>query len=71
MSEPALKIMKAHCPDCGGLRNAYVRGEHVVNGSDKDDGTSWSDTGRILECGGCSRIFFRRDFWFSEWETLA
>ena len=23
----------------------------------------------ILECCGCSRIFFRRDFWFSEWDT--
>jgi len=71
MSEPASAIIKAHCPDCGGQRNAHVRGEHLVKGSDDDDGTSWSDTGRILECCGCSRIFFRRDFWFSEWETLG
>ena len=47
----------------GGLRNAFIRGEHVVYGSDEDDGISWSDTGRIHECGGCLRIFFRRDFW--------
>jgi hypothetical protein len=53
------------------MRNAYVRGEHVAEGSDDDGVTSWTDTGRILECCGCSRIFFRRDFWFSEWETVG
>jgi uncharacterized protein DUF4145 len=36
-----------------------------------DDGTSSSDTGLILECCGCERVFFRRDFWFSEWETIG
>ena len=70
-SEFTPKVIKAHCPDCGGMRNAYVRGEHVAEGSDDDGVTSWSDTGRILECCGCSRIFFRRDFWFSEWETVG
>jgi hypothetical protein len=25
----------------------------------------------ILECCGCERVFFRRDFWFSEWETMG
>ena len=25
----------------------------------------------ILECCGCERIYFRRDYWFSEWETLG
>ena len=69
VSEFTPKVIKAHCPDCGGMRNAYVRGEHVAEGSDDDGVTSWSDTGMILECCGCSRIFFRRDFWFSEWDT--
>lgn len=69
MSDP--KIVKAHCSDCGGERNAYVRGEHHVKGSDEDDGSSWSDTVYILECCGCSCIFFRRDFWFSEWATIG
>ena len=23
----------------------------------------------ILECCGCERIYFRRDYWFSEWDT--
>ena len=65
------KVITAHCPDCGGMRNAYVRAGHETKGPDDDDGTSWSDTGMILECCGCSRVFFRRDFWFSEWETLG
>lgn len=25
----------------------------------------------ILECCGCELVFFRRDFWFSEWETIG
>ena len=25
----------------------------------------------ILECCGCERVYFRRDYWFSEWETIG
>ena len=25
----------------------------------------------ILECCGCERIYFRRDYWFSEWDTIG
>ena len=25
----------------------------------------------ILECCGCERIYFRRDYWFSEWEMIG
>jgi hypothetical protein len=25
----------------------------------------------ILECCGCERIYFRRDYWFSEWENFG
>jgi hypothetical protein len=71
MSEIVHSTIKAHCPNCGGERNAYVRGHHVVNSSDEEDGTSSQDLGRILECCGCGRVFFRRDFWFSEWETIG
>lgn len=70
MPEPSA-TSKGHCPSCGGERNAYVRGEHVVESSDDEDGTSLSDTSRILECCGCGRTFFRRDIWFSEWETIG
>ncbi|SRR6266851_4593570 len=65
------RVITAHCPNCRGMRNAYVRGEHVTKGSDDEDGTSWSDTGMVLECGGCLRVFFRRDYWFSEWEAVG
>ena len=33
--------------------------------------TSARDTGMILECCGCERIYFRRDYWFSAWETIG
>ena len=66
-SEP--KIIRGHCPKCGSDRKAYVRGKHVVPWTG-DDGTSASDTGMILECCGCERVYFRRDYWFSEWEMI-
>jgi hypothetical protein len=65
------EIIKAHCPGCGEVRNAYVRGRHVGNWSDDDSAASSSDTATILECCGCERLFFRRDYWFSEWETIV
>ncbi len=68
-SEP--KTIRGHCPNCGSGRKAYVRCEHVVKSSDINDGTSSRDTGMILECCGCERIYFRRDYWFSEWETIG
>jgi len=70
MTSTDRKLIKGHCPNCGGGRNAYVRAEHVVR-SHEDDGTSATDTGMILECCGCERVYFRRDFWFSEWETIG
>lgn len=71
MMAPEDKIIKGHCPNCGSDRKAFVRREYVVHSSDDDDGTSASDTGMILECCGCERVYFRRDFWFSEWETVG
>jgi Domain of unknown function (DUF4145) len=72
MPETGREIIRADCPSCGGARNAYVRCKHIVSlPDDDDDGTSATDTGMILECCGCGRVFFRRDYWFSEWETLG
>lgn len=68
-SEP--EIIKGHCPKCGSGRKAFVRAKHVVPHSDDGDGTSASDTGMILECCGCERVYFRRDYWFSEWDELV
>lgn len=48
-----------------------MRGRHRVASADEEDGTSSAETGFILECCGCECVYFRRDFWFSEWETLA
>ena len=65
------KIVRGHCPECGPDRKAYVRGEHHVRSNDDSDGTSSRDTALILECCGCERLYFRRDFWFSEWEQIT
>jgi hypothetical protein len=65
------EIVKANCPDCGPERNAYVRGRHVVHSSEPNSPVSSSDTGMILECCGCRTLFFRRDFWFSEWDNIV
>ena len=65
------KIIKGHCPNCGSGRKAFVRASHVVQHPDDGDGASASDTGMILECCGCERVYFRRDYWFSEWETIV
>ena len=64
------KILKGHCPNCGSGRKAYVRCEHVVYSTDQDDGISARDVGMVLECCGCERVYFRRDFWLSEWEGV-
>ena len=71
MTPPEPQIIKGHCPNCGSGRKAYVRCVHVVHLPDEYDGTNASDTGMILECCGCERIYFRRDYWFSEWDTIG
>lgn len=43
----------------------------MVTHPDDGDGTCASDTGMILECCGCERVFFRRDYWFSEWDEVV
>ena len=70
MSPGEPKIIKGHCPSCGSGCKAYVRGEHAVHSTDPDDGISARDVGMVLECCGCERIYFRRDFWLSEWEGV-
>lgn len=65
------RIIRGHCPACGPDRKAHVRGEHTVPKHHDSDGTSSRDTAMILECCGCERLYFRRDFWFSEWESVG
>ena len=64
-------IIKANCPNCGKDRNAHVRGKHVVRHTESGSPIEARDTGMILECCGCELVFFRRDYWFSEWEQLG
>src|SRR5713226_6496427 len=71
MPDSVLQTIKAHCPNCGPERNAYLRGKHVVHSSERNSPISSSDTGMILECCGCGKVFFRRDSWFSECEQLV
>ena len=70
MSPGEPKIVRGHCPSCSSGCKAYVRGEHAVHSTDPDDGISARDVGMVLECCGCERIYFRRDFWLSEWEGV-
>lgn len=62
------EIVKAHCNECGGERNAYKRAWHTVN--DNDGEVSWSNTYDVLECCGCSGLSVRHTFWFSEWNQI-
>jgi hypothetical protein len=49
--------VKAHCAECGGLRNCDVRGEWQKTDHDE---LVWFTTGwRILECRGCENVFLQ------------
>lgn len=71
MSSTSPEVIKGNCPDCGAGKRAFVRGRHTVEHHDDDDGTSASDTGLLLECCGCTTVYFRHDFWFSEWDEVV
>jgi len=71
MPDSPPEIIKAHCPKCRADRNAFLRGRHVVRWTEENSPVSSTDTGMILECCGCEQVFFRRDYWFSEWEPIG
>lgn len=68
MTEQQAPIEKAPCPKCGGSRNCFVRGRH----SDTTDYTEYPGqvyectTGFVMQCCGCSTIFYKEQFYFSE-----
>lgn len=62
------RTIKAHCNQCGGLTNSWVRADHTVNGSDGP--ISWSDTFEVLQCCGCDTLSVRHEYWFSEWDEM-
>lgn len=73
-SEPAMtapaRTIKCHCPKCGEDRKAVVRGEYRQSSSEEVNGgrnsIEFSETYRILECGGCETLFCQRVLWCSE-----
>lgn len=71
MSSTSAEVIKGTCPNCGTGMRAFVRCRHTVEHPDDGDGTSASDTGLILECCGCATVYFRHDFWFSEWDEVV
>lgn len=63
------EVVSAHCNNCGGPRDAFVRGFH--NRQDGDQLTNWSDSIEILECCGCHELSVRKTEWFSEWDQRS
>jgi len=62
------KIIKAHCNKCHGIKNSWVRADHMVSGS--DGLISWSHTYEVLQCCGCDTLSVRHEHWFSEWDQM-
>lgn len=50
-----LKMRKAECSQCGGMRNCNIRGEH--SDTYDDDHFQGEDIWFILECRGCEHVF--------------
>jgi hypothetical protein len=62
------RITKAHCNKCHGIKNSWVRADHLVSGS--DGSTSWSHKYEVLQCCGCDTLSVRHEHWFSEWDQM-
>ena len=62
------QVTKAHCNKCHGIKNSWVRAEHVVH--DSDGTISWSNSYKVLQCCGCDSLSFRHEHWFSEWDQM-
>jgi len=65
------KIVRVHCPKCGGgYRNHQILESHYNNWSDGDkhgdEHVSGSDHYQICQCLGCDTVRFRHTSWFSE-----
>ncbi|HEC2579714.1 DUF4145 domain-containing protein [Raoultella ornithinolytica] len=67
MSEKLL--FKAPCPKCQGDCNAFVHGEKSTKWEDDSDLHNYMYGGtshKLLECCGCSTVFYFTDSWHSE-----
>lgn len=55
---------KGHCPNCGADKWAEIEAE--FEHTQANDVVSCAYVHRILRCGGCDRIYFQTNSWFSE-----
>lgn len=60
------KPIQGHCPNCGPRIFADIAGEFNDVWSDDEIGISGNDTHRILQCRGCTRVYFQSSAIFSE-----
>jgi hypothetical protein len=68
-------VVWAHCNTCLGLKKHTIVAEHRRDGSEviDDHGNEirWSNTHRLLECGGCERVCMSTRLWNSESDEVA
>ena len=60
------KIVKGHCPNCGPGILAEVVADFHDEWQDDDVGIWGNDDHRIMQCRGCSRVYFQTTGIFSE-----
>lgn len=66
---PEKLLFKAPCPKCQGDCNAFVHGEKSTNWEDDSDPNNFMHGGishKLLECCGCSTVFYFTDSCHSE-----
>lgn len=70
MTAETAEIRQAPCPNCGGSRNCFVRGRYSAtrDGTDVPGEVYDCTTGFLLQCAGCSTIFYGEEYFFSEVE---
>lgn len=60
MTEPKQSVRKAHCAECGGVRNCDVRGHHQKTDEDADGLFQFWTNIYILQCRGCESLFVQK-----------
>ena len=60
MTEPQQLDRKAHCAECGGVRNCDVRGHHKKTDEDADGHYQFWTNIYILQCRGCDNLFVQK-----------
>lgn len=64
------EYVKAHCNECGHETNHDCLMRDVDNWSDEDSPVWSRTTNSMLKCRGCGSIKLRRDYCFSEWDSV-